>query len=470
MKNQKLLLQLLLGAILSSSLVLFSCGGQGSKTEFELPDTVEFVQHIAPIIHTHCTPCHKQGGGGPFDLITYNQVAKRSKMIAFVTKSRYMPPWPADKEYSHFANERGLSEREIALLYKWYETGAIRGDGVVEWKQGISGKDSPDLILPIYPMQVLGNNTDQFYVVKVPFEIPKDTFVRLVEFISGSKQIVHHANGHLLNYQFEKKQNVFDGKYYMNTNADEATYLQEFDSLQLLHDDRTFPIRVHSAINYLPGMKYFSYPEGIGGFPIHRKGAFVLNDIHYGPYPKNIIDSSYLHVYYAKNPPKRPFQEVMLGTNGVSEIVPKLIIPPGEIKTFQTKWEVPFDISMVSINPHMHLLGKSIKAYAVKPNADTIPLIYIPKWDFRWQYVYSFERLLRLPKGTVVMVEATFDNTSANPNNPYSPPQEISERLDRNGASMRTTDEMLQFIITALPYKKGDENISLKSTNIADNE
>lgn len=463
MKHQKLHIPVLLVALFSSSCFFYSCGVNPSDEKIELPDTVTFVEHIAPIIHLNCTPCHKQGGGGPFELINYNQVAKRSKMIAFVTQSKYMPPWPADRSYSHFANERGLTSNEIALIQKWHKQGAIRGDGQIEEPKELVETQKPDLVLPIKPMLIQGNNRDQFYVVKVPFEIPKDTFVRLVEFVSGANQVVHHANGHLLNFDYERKKSVFGGNYVMSTNLDEVTYAKAFDSLNLLHDDHTLPQRVHSAVNYLPGMKYYLYPEGIGGFPISRKGAFVLNDIHYGPFPKTIIDSSYLNIYYASKPPNRPFQEVMLGTNGVSEIVPKLVIPPEEIKSFKTQWQVPFDISLVSINPHMHLLGKSIKAYAVKPNSDTIRLISIPKWDFRWQYVYSFENLLKLPKGTLVIVEATFDNTSSNPNNPYVPPREIGERLDRNGASMRTTDEMLQFIITALPYVKGDEKIPLKN-------
>ena len=452
----------LLVVILSSSTFFFSCGSANNKKESDIPDKVDFVNHIAPIIHTNCTPCHKTGGGGPFELITYNNVAKRSKMVAFVTGTRYMPPWPADREYSHFSNERGLSDYEIDLIEKWYNTGAKRGLGKINYEKAIPEKRKPDLVLPIIPMKIYGDNRDQFYVVKVPFEIPRDTFVNVVEFVTGRNQVVHHANGHLLNYNYNKKDNVFKGDYFINTNSQESEFIDGFTKMNLIQDDGSLPIRVHSAINYLPGMEYQPYPKGIGGFPIKRKGTFVLNDIHYGPYPKTILDSSFINVYYSAEPPKRPFQEVMLGTNGVSKIVPPLVIPPGKIMKFTTQWQVPFDISLVSINPHMHLLGKSIKAYAIKPNGDSINLIRIPKWDFRWQYVYVFENLLRLPKGTVVRVEAVFDNTSTNPNNPNIPPKEIGERLDKNGASMRTTDEMLQFIITALPYKKGDESISLK--------
>jgi hypothetical protein len=56
-------------------------------------------------------------------------------------------------------------------------------------------------------------------------------------------------------------------------------------------------------------------------------------------------------------------------------------------------------------------------------------------------------------------VEGVYDNTSQNPNNPFSPPQEIRER---NG-SMKTTDEMFQLIVTYVPYQKGDENFDLEN-------
>jgi hypothetical protein len=69
--------------------------------------------------------------------------------------------------------------------------------------------------------------------------------------------------------------------------------------------------------------------------------------------------------------------------------------------------------------------------------------------------------MLKIPAQSVIYVEATFDNTNHNYNNPHNPPKEIRERLDNGGAGMRTTDEMLQFIITWLPYQVGDEKVSL---------
>jgi hypothetical protein len=168
-------------------------------------------------------------------------------------------------------------------------------------------------------------------------------------------------------------------------------------------------------------------------------------------------DTSYVNIFFAKKSPERPVQEIQLGTLGVSDIIPPLVIPPDTLMEFKTTAKILGDISLLTINPHMHLLGRSFLAYALKPNGDTIHLIRINSWDFRWQYFYTFPKMLHIPAGSTIEVIATMDNTKNNPNNPFNPPQRIE---GRNG-SMKTTDEMLQLILTFLPYRPGDENISL---------
>ena len=133
-------------------------------------------------------------------------------------------------------------------------------------------------------------------------------------------------------------------------------------------------------------------------------------------------------------------------------------IEPNTVKNVWSKFKVPEDISILTINPHMHLLGKSFKAYALKPGGDTIRLISIPRWDFSWQYFYTFKKMVKIPAGSTIVAEGVYDNTRQNLNNPFSPPQLIT---DQSG-SMKATDEMFQFIVTYLPYQSGDENVSLE--------
>ena len=98
-------------------------------------------------------------------------------------------------------------------------------------------------------------------------------------------------------------------------------------------------------------------------------------------------------------------------------------------------------------------------AFAIQSNGDSIPLIKINQWDFRWQYFYTFKKMQKIPAGSTIFVYGTYDNTKNNPLNPFNPPRVVAERE----GSMRTTDEMFQFIITYLPYQNGDENVSLEN-------
>jgi hypothetical protein len=51
-------------------------------------------------------------------------------------------------------------------------------------------------------------------------------------------------------------------------------------------------------------------------------------------------------------------------------------------------------------------------------------------------------------------------NTKNNLNNPFHPPQNISQ--GSGAESMKTTEEMFQFIMSYVPYKNGDEKIDLE--------
>jgi len=441
--------------------IVLSCCQGNSANAIKKPT---FTEHIAPIIHKHCSGCHREGGVAPFSLITYEQVKKKAKTIAKVTKNRFMPPWPADPKYSHFIGENFLSEIELETIQNWViqktpegNKGKLAAYAPPNWQSNI-GK--PDLVLALDTVQLYPDFRDRFFLMKIAGLIPSDTWVRAVEFVAGTQDQVHHFNGHLLLYDFNAKKNIFEGM--KRTEISNGEYDQDFGHLKLQNDDGSYPLRIHSAVNYLPGVMGTAYPNGIGTFRLTRKFAFVGNDMHFGPGDQKTVDHSFINVFYSKTPPSREVAEIMLGTNGVSEIVPPLKILPNTESKHVTKFLVPKDISVLTINPHLHLLGKSFLAYAIKPNGDTVKLIRIAAWDFRWQYFYTFTKMVPIPKGSTIFAEATFDNTANNPNNPNNPPKLVGERLEYGGASMRAADEMFQFIITYSIYQKGDENVSLE--------
>ncbi len=437
---------------------LYSCSNQTGRLTGE---SITFSEHIAPVIHQNCTKCHMPGEAGPFNLLTYDDIAKRGKLIKYLVKERIMPPWPADASYSHFANEMVLSNEQVKLIEDWVDNGMPVGDSTLTYAlpdiKKLLNIGTPDMVVKLPNIKIQGNNQDLFLVMKIPFELPADTFVRAIEFVPGNKKLVHHVNGHLIQYEDGKKSGIFDGNYFINQDQANSQYIHK--QLGMLNDDGSYAPMTPSVSNYLPGALFSFYPKEIGGYTLKKKNAFYLNDMHYGPSPVDAIDSSYFKIYFGSTPPMRPVGEFQMGTLGITPVEPQLIVPAGQKKTFHIKATIPEDISLITIVPHMHLIGKKYLAYAVKPSGDTIPLIRINNWDFRWQYFYQLKKLLHIPRGTTIYVEGEYDNTADNPNNPFSPPQEIRER---NG-SMKTTDEMFQLIITYVPYQKGDENFSLEN-------
>nr|MDQ3048423.1 cytochrome c [Bacteroidota bacterium] len=323
-------------------LFLQSCGSAENKEE----GSVTYSEHIAPIIFKNCTSCHRPGEAGPFNLLTYNDLIQRKALIKFVTQTRYMPPWPADASYSHFIGEKVLSEAEISLIGKWVDAGCPIGDSLNLPQPPFfpvgSQLGKPDLVIKLrenYPIK--GNARDQFLLMRVPYEIPNDTFIRVIEVVPGNRKLVHHVNAQLLSYEFEKKKDVFSG----NTVVDlEKTpdKLTAYKELGLPNDDGiTFPTLTPSVTNYLPGVTPPLYPDGIGGFRMTKKGAIFLKDIHYGPSRVDTLDQTTFNVFFAKKAPERPTLEFQMGTYGVSPTVPALVIPPDTIITFRSRYTLP---------------------------------------------------------------------------------------------------------------------------------
>ncbi len=454
--------------MLALLITLISCKDTGhseTASKIALPQQVTFAEHIAPILFNQCSVCHRPGEAGGFSLLSYQDAFANANKIKFVTSTRFMPPWPADPAYSHFIGERMLSETEILLIKKWVDEGKAAGDTgklppLPSFYSGTLNRQ-PDLVLRLqHPVQLKGDGTDHFLTLKFPYTLPKDTFAKIIEFVPHQRKLIHHVNGHLLSYDAARKFNYYSGECIMPDERHD--FKSSFRQMQLSYTDHPdeFPPLTPNTVYYLPGYTPPGYPDEVGGYVLKKDGVILIKNIHYGPSAIDVTDSSTIRIYYSPRPPKRPLRELQLGTFGVSPVDPPLIIPANTIKTFHCQWTCPQDISLLSVNPHMHLLGKSFLAYALTSHNDTIPLIRINKWDFRWQYYYTFKKMLKIPAGSTIHVFATYDNTAANPFNPFHPPQTVSE--GEGNESMSTREEMLQFIFSYVPYKYGDENISLE--------
>ena len=173
----------------------------------------------------------------------------------------------------------------------------------------------------------------------------------------------------------------------------------------------------------------------------------MLN-IHYSPSSKPQQDQSIINLYYAKGPTEREVHTLTLRENDI--LNQPFEIPAESMPTFYIRYKVKRDISLISVMPHMHFIGRTFKVEAVTPSGEIIPLIRINDWDFNWQSTYQFKKMLKIPAGSVITVEAKYDNSSENPANPYHPAKDLKY-------GWNSTDEMCNLVIYYVDYRAEDE-------------
>jgi len=87
--------------------------------------TVTFNKQVLPILQKNCQACHRPGEIAPMSLLTYQEVRPWAKAIKAAVVKRQMPPWFAEPAYGHFANDRRLTEADVATLSAWADGGAL---------------------------------------------------------------------------------------------------------------------------------------------------------------------------------------------------------------------------------------------------------------------------------------------------------------------------------------------------------
>jgi hypothetical protein len=104
-----------------------------------------------------------------------------------------------------------------------------------------------------------------------------------------------------------------------------------------------------------------------------------------------------------------------------------LMIPPGN-PHFVVKGTsyVNQDMVLYDIMPHMHMVGKAIKVTMTPPDGKPVLIFDIKDWDYNWQETYYFKNPLPLKAGTRLEIEAVYDNSANNPNNPFNPPKAVT--------------------------------------------
>ena len=396
--------------------------------------SVTYYEDIEPIIINNCASCHKPGGIGPFSLRSYDEVSKKGNFIGHVTKSRYMPPWQADPSFQTFKNERILKQEEIDLIQLWVKAGMPKGkksrrkyDIEDELNDGVK----PDLsVTMVNPFTIPDKAIEEFRFFSIPSNLPADTYISAVEFIPGNRRQVHHSR-----IMTDTTNNIraIDG-------------MSELDP-KIKNFQKT-PLVDEFLYGWVPGNNKIFFPPGSGKL-LYKNTDLILN-MHYSPSSTVQEDQSTINLYFAKSKVDRIVQTLTL--REVDIVNQPFYIYAETAPKYYINYRVNKAISLISVLPHMHFIGKNFKAIAETPTGEVIPLIKIDEWDFNWQTTYQYKKMIKIPAGSFIKVEAQYDNTSINKANPFSPPRNI-------GYGWSSTSEMCNFIIYFLDYQEGDEEL-----------
>lgn len=406
------------------------------------------------IVVNKCGSCHKSDGDAPFSLTTYAEVKKRMSTIKTVVETGYMPPWKADNTYCTYSNDKSLSEKERKKIIDWIAGGAKQEKSssqksinpVGQTKQPTMVKTENSLTIKSnFRYTIKGDNTERFVLVKLPFEYDKEFSIAGIEFISDNKRTVHHVNYGIFSVN-DPSVDINGGSKFIETDNPAANQA-EYDHLT------TRPVYY---TGWIPGSSGESYPENFG-WVMPQRGVVIFT-VHFSAIPVNETLELGIRLHITSQPIQRKIKIISFGSGGVGEkdITPNFIIEPNKVNRFELKMLTRSPQSVMYVWPHMHLLGKSFKAYAVTPAKDTIPLVSIPQWDYKWQELYRMKQLTYIPANSVLVMESLYDNTQNNPLNPNNPP-----KLVLPTKNMESTKEMFTLLMIYVPYEPGDERMKL---------
>lgn len=396
--------------------------------------------NVATIVYNKCSQCHHTGGISSIPLTTYGEVSSMISAINNDVSQDIMPPWPPNNNYQQYVHNRALSSTEKTTIIDWISNGFSEGNSSntppppVFNDDAILGNGDLTVKIPKYMSKAQAGH-DDYACFSVPSGLLSNRTIKSIEIIPGNRQIVHHA------------------LIYIDPTGNEVT-----DSIG---SDCSSPGLSSTKLiaGYTPGATPMILPSSGPlklGIPIPANSN-VYFAMHYpdGSYGEFDSTKVIFHFY--------PVNETGIRQVYASPIIENwsFTLPPEQITTVNGSYPagnngLTNNISVLSVFPHMHLLGKDIRSFAVLPSTDTVKFIDIPQWDFHWQDFYFFKNMPHLPIGSIIKAVGNYDNTSLNPENPNNPPITVYPGLN-------TTDEMFLVYFHYMTYQNGDENYDMEA-------
>ncbi len=402
-----------------------SAQAQASFTSSGDGADVTYARDVAEIIQENCQVCHRQGGIGPMELMSYEDARMYAPLIRDRVANRLMPPYYYDNDIGiqELQEDWRLSEEDISTVVAWVDQGSPLGDpadmpppaelyDADGWSLS-PALGPPDIVVPSDPIDVPARGLDLWHRPYAPVGVTEDRCIKglQVKPAGNAKGVVHHANS----------------------------------TFQLMQEDGSFEGTGDRATEYAMGKLGEIIPEGV--CRIIPAESWVRWDIHMYPgglgtaaadavIPDNVVELGiWLHPEDYEYEYKQDLVSYVF-----MEGERDLVIPPNG--KFVTQGFRSFDhpVRIDSFQPHGHLRLRAAALEIFYPDTGRTEVIsMVSNWSAVWHQSHLYEPDVAplVPAGAVLVMKQWFDNTAANPNNP-DPDQYVDY-------GQRTADEMSHF-------------------------
>jgi len=328
-------------------------------------NTPTFFRDVLPFLHAQCQKCHSPGQAGPFSLLSYDDAVEWVELGLEEITARRMPPAQIESDLD-FMVTKPPTAVEVAMLRAWVAAGKPEGDAT----------DTPNLApLPDYSLfqEDLG---------------PPDIVLEQPELT----QLGSHGNDVYRNIMFP-------------LNRDEDLRVR---AIQFLPRNRK--VVHHALVGHLPretaekavrehgGRDGFSHPDDrAGGFQDSHGIGFRVPPVRDDGQPRASFVSGYV-----------PGVRATVAPDDAA-----VVIPAG------------CDLSAQVHHVRTGKLETESSRIGLWLEKQPLLLLRVPQWDYNWQSPYNLKQPRRFPAGTRFDAECSFDNSSANPRNPFDPPRNV---------------------------------------------
>ena len=383
---------------------------------------VTYSKHIAPILQRSCENCHRTGGAAPMALQTYEQVRPWARSIKARTsvgpKAGVMPPWYVEREIGiqHFKNDPSLSEAEIAMIGKWADAGAPRGNPTDAPAPRVWNDDTawqigtPDLVIKTAELTVKAGTPDWWgEIPNVPTGLTEDRYVSALE-VREVNDVPASGTG----------RDTVGGRYVFHHMIWQTKVLEP----------------EHGQANPADAFNLdalFGREPGTTNWPVHEVGrepdffdpksarllkagsTFVTDSVHLhsnGRDTKSHLEIGFKFMPKGYKPEYRQSQSAL--GNGVDIDIRGM----DANQQLNAYWVLTEHTKILSFEPHLHAPGARMCLEASW--GYTTETINCVGYDHNWVrgYDYDDDHAPLLPKGTVLHIVGFMNNSPTNKNVP----------------------------------------------------